>query len=127
MHEASVSEAIVKMVSAEASSRGAARVRRIDLVVGEATGYMRESLEFYVAISAKGTPVQGAELGIRYVKPLLRCPSCGLEFERERFSFACPRCGKQGTLTKKGSEFYIDSIELDDAPALEKMREGTKA
>jgi hydrogenase nickel incorporation protein HypA/HybF len=119
VHEASVSEALVKMVSAEASSHCGAdgrplRVTRINLVVGEATGYMRESLEFYVGISAKGTSLEGAALDIRYVKPLLRCPSCGLEFERRRFSFDCPACGVQGVLTKAGSEFYVDSIEIDE-------------
>jgi hydrogenase nickel incorporation protein HypA/HybF len=113
VHEASAAEAIVKMVAAEARSRGAARVRKIDLVMGETTGYMKESLEFYVAASAKGTPVEGAALDLRYVKPLLRCPSCGLEYERARFSFECPSCGAQGTLTGTGSEFYIDSIELE--------------
>jgi hydrogenase nickel incorporation protein HypA/HybF len=123
MHEASVSEAIVKMVAAEARSRRGAdgeemRVGRISLVVGETTGYMRESLEFYVAASAKGTVVEGAVLDIRYVKPLFRCPSCGREYERVRFSFACPSCGAQGLMTKAGSEFYIDSIELGSAAEL---------
>lgn len=122
MHEASASEALVKMVSEEALSRGRAegrafRVTRISLVVGESTGYMRESLEFYFAASAKGTPAEGAALDLCYVKPLLRCPSCGLEYERRRFTFECPTCGAQGAMTKAGSEFYVDSIEIDEAPA----------
>jgi hydrogenase nickel incorporation protein HypA/HybF len=124
MHEASASEALVKMVSEEARARGETdgspyRVARIRLVVGEATGYMRESLEFYVGASAKGTPAEGAVLDIRYVKPLLRCPSCGLEYERRRFTFECPSCGAQGSMIKAGSEFYVDSIELEPARAKE--------
>ena len=120
MHEASVSEALVKLVSAEAASRSLPgspplRVTRIGLVVGEATGYMRESLEFYVGISAKGSCVEGAALDISYVKPRLRCPACGLEFERRRFSFDCPDCGAQGIMTKSGSEFYVDHIEVEQA------------
>ena len=118
MHEASAAEAIVKMVAEEAAARAKAeakgyRVSRISLVVGETTGYMRESMEFYVAASARGTAVEGAALDIRYVKPRLRCPACGLEFERKRFSFDCPACGAQGEMTKAGSEFYIDSIEIE--------------
>jgi hydrogenase nickel incorporation protein HypA/HybF len=117
MHEASAAEALVKMVTGEASARGGAdgrpyRVTRISLVVGESTGFMRESLEFYVAASAKGTEAEGATLDIRYVKPLLRCPSCALEYERRRFSFECPSCGAQGTMTRAGREFYVDSIEI---------------
>jgi hydrogenase nickel incorporation protein HypA/HybF len=120
MHEASASEALVKIVAGEALSRSRSegkdyRVKRISLVVGEATGFMRESLEFYVAASAKGGPAEGAALDIAYVKPRLRCPSCGLEYERRRFSFDCPSCGAQGLMTKAGSEFYIDSIEVEAA------------
>jgi hydrogenase nickel incorporation protein HypA/HybF len=123
MHEASASEAVAKMVSEEALARGRAdglayRVTKISMVVGEATGYMRESLEFYVAASAKGTPAEGALLDLRYVKPKLRCPSCGLEYERKRFTFECPSCGAQGTMTKAGSEFYVDSIEIEAAGEL---------
>jgi len=120
MHEASASEAIVKMAQAEADARSVAdgrdyRVTRVDLVVGESTGYMRESLEFYVAASARGTRVEGAALDIRYIKPRLKCPSCGLEFERKKFSFECPSCGTAGVMTGAGREFYIDSIEVDEA------------
>jgi hydrogenase nickel incorporation protein HypA/HybF len=115
VHEASAAEAIVKIVSAEAAARNAARVSRISLVLGEARGYMRESLEFYVAVSAKGSPAEGAALEIRYVKPLLRCPSCALEFERSRFTFECPACGTQGLMTEAGDEFYVDSIEIEEA------------
>jgi hydrogenase nickel incorporation protein HypA/HybF len=114
VHEASAAEALVKMVSAEARARGSARVTRISLVVGETTGYMRESLEFYVAASAKGTEAEGAILDLRYVKPLLLCPSCGLEFARERFTFECPSCGSQGRMSGSGSEFYVDSIEIEE-------------
>jgi hydrogenase nickel incorporation protein HypA/HybF len=120
VHEASAAEAIVKMAAAEAAARAPSggevpRVTKISLVVGETTGYMRESLEFYVAASAKGTPAEGAALEIRYVKPRLRCPACGLEYERRRFSFDCPSCGAQGTMTGTGSEFFVDFIELGTA------------
>jgi hydrogenase nickel incorporation protein HypA/HybF len=115
MHEASAVEALVKIVAAEARAHGAQRIRRIDLVVGETTGYMEESLAFYLRILGKGTPAEGAGLSIRYVKSLLRCPACGKDFERSRFSFDCPDCGEPGVMTKAGSEFYIDSIEVEEA------------
>ncbi len=119
MHEASAAESIVRIVLTEVDGRSAEggrdlRVKRIDLVIGETTGYMRESLEFYVGVFAAGTRVEGASLGIRYVKPGLRCPSCGLEYERKRFSFECPACGAQGVMTGTGGEFYVDSIEVGE-------------
>lgn len=121
MHEASAAESIVRMAHAEAESHSSLtgrnlRVTHIRLVVGETTGYMRESLEFYVGVFARGTRVEGATLDIRYVKPRLKCPACGLEFERQRFSFDCPSCGSQGLMTGAGREFFIDSIEVEDSP-----------
>jgi hydrogenase nickel incorporation protein HypA/HybF len=115
VHEASAAEAIVRIVSAEAAARNAARISRISLVMGEATGYMRESLEFYLAATAKGSPAEGAALDIRYLKTLLRCPSCGIQFERGSFAFECPACGTRGLMIGAGSEFYVDSIEIEEA------------
>jgi len=118
MHEASAAEAIVKMVSAESRARAPAagpapRVTVVRLVVGEATGYMEESLAFYLELFARGTPAEGAALDVRYVKPRLRCASCGAEFERRRFSFECPSCGGQGVATGIGTEFYVESMDIE--------------
>ena len=118
MHEASAVEALVRMFSEEARARAPAggptpRVTRIDLVVGTQTGYMEEALAFYLERLAPGGPAEGAALGVRYVRPTLRCASCGAEFERRRFSFECPDCGGQGRPTGVGTEFYVESIELE--------------
>lgn len=113
MHEASVVEALVKIASDEAEKRGAARVSAINLVVGETTGYMAESLEFYFRNFSRSTKLEGAALNVSYVKPKIRCPSCGLMFERRRFSFDCPECGTPGVMTSVGNEFYIDTMEVE--------------
>jgi hydrogenase nickel incorporation protein HypA/HybF len=117
MHEASVVEALVGMLGAEVAARGGGRVTRIRLVVGEATGYMDESLAFYFGQLAKGSALEGAALETRRVKPLLHCPACGLDFERRRFTFECPDCGGQGVLTTVGGEFFVESIDLEQAIA----------
>ncbi len=117
MHEASAIESVVKIVSEEAEKLGAAgRVRTVKLVVGEATGHLEEALVFYFDVLGKGTAAEGAKLEVSYVKPRLRCSSCQKLFERKRFSFDCPHCGGQGVATKIGSEFYIDSLEIEDMP-----------
>ncbi|HET7839466.1 MAG TPA: hydrogenase maturation nickel metallochaperone HypA, partial [Rectinemataceae bacterium] len=128
MHEASAVEAVVRIVDQEvrrmdaASAAGAPlgapsakpRVAKVHLVVGEGTGHMEASLVFYFGVLAKGTRAEGAELVVSYVKPRLRCQSCGESFERKRFSFDCPTCGGPGEMTRIGSEFYVDTIELEN-------------
>ena len=127
MHEAAVVEGLVKLVAAKAEELDARSVTRISLVVGELTGYMEESLRFYLGIFAKGTRLDGAELSVTYVKPKLRCPTCDLLFERPRYSFDCPGCGTAGVMTKIGSEFYVESIdaELADSPTAQAASRST--
>lgn len=117
MHEASAAEALVKMV-VDALPDDKHRVASVSLVVGTSTGYMESSLAFYFGVLSKGSRAEGAALSIRYVAPRLLCPACGDTFERERFSFECPRCGGNGRLTKIGSEFYVDSIEVEPVQAV---------
>lgn len=113
MHEASAAEAILRIAAAESAARGGARVTKVALVVGEATGYMEESLAFFLGRMAEGGPAAGAALEVRYVKTRLRCDACGTEFDRAGTSFACPSCRGPGRLAGAGDEFYVDYIELE--------------
>ena len=113
MHEASAAESILRIADSEARARGANRVTKIRLVIGEATGYMEESLAFFIGQLAKGGPSEGAALEIEYVKTRLRCSSCGEEYDRKGWVLSCPRCGGPGSLTGSGDEFYVDSIEIE--------------
>ena len=116
MHEASVVEQLVKTLTRKAAESGASGIIRVNLVIGEASGYMEESLKFYFAAMGRGTMAEGAELICRYIKPVLKCTGCGKGFERKRFSFDCPDCGSTGIMTKTGTEFYIESMEVDNVP-----------
>jgi hydrogenase nickel incorporation protein HypA/HybF len=113
MHEASAAASILRIALEEASRRGATRVTRLRVVAGEATGYMEESLAFFLGVLSKGGAAEGAALELSCVKTRLRCRSCGAEFDRRGSSFACPSCGGPGELTGAGDEFYLDSIEIE--------------
>ena len=113
MHECSVVEQLVKISCKNAEEAHANKVKAINLVIGELTGYMEESLVFYFNLLSKDTLVEGAELKVTYIKPKLICNTCGKLFEREKFSFDCPQCGVPGEMTKSGSEFYIDTMEVE--------------
>ena len=98
-----------------AEKAGADRVLSVDLCVGEQCGYLPESIELYFSFLAEGTCCEGAVLCFERLPALLRCQSCGQLFERKPFSFACPRCGGDGAPTEYGREFYVKSIELEEA------------
>ena len=113
MHEYPITEQIVKMAMNHLKDSGAQRVTAINLVLGENSGIVPESIHMYYDLIAEGTPCSGAEIVIRRIKPTLRCPACGTEFVRKPMSFACPKCGTDGNPTETGKEFYLESIEVE--------------
>ncbi len=113
MHEYPITEHIVHMAEEHCRKAGAGKVVRIDLVVGDYSGYVPESIRMYFDLIAEGSLCEGAALGITRIKPQLRCPACGTLFHRQPMSFACPECGADGEPTEIGKEFYIESIEVE--------------
>ena len=122
MHEYPVTVRIVEIAS-ETAEKNRGRVRRIDLVVGEDSGFIGESIQMYFDAVAEGTPCEGATLVIEGVRPKLRCETCGKLFERKRYSFQCPYCGGDGEPTGIGKEFYVKSVELEIEDEFEKTEE----
>ena len=113
MHELAITQQIIKIASESAYENHGVKVKTINLVVGEYSGFIGDSISMYFEVISRGTPVDGATLEISYIKPKLKCEQCGEYFERKRFSFQCPNCPGQGLPTEIGKEFYIESIEIE--------------
>jgi len=113
MHEYSLTRQIVRIVCRAAEENAAQRVSQVRLVVGGGSGIIPESVQLYFDQLARGTLAEGAVLQVRLVPPQMRCPVCGRNFERPRFSFACPQCGALGNPTEIGTEFYVEGVELE--------------
>ena len=91
---------------------GTRRIKKIVLVIGEASGIVGESIRLYFDIIAENTVCEGAALEIETVKPMLKCKTCGALFERKPFEFECV-CGDEGFPTDIGREFYVKYIEVE--------------
>ncbi len=113
MHEYPITQQIIKIASKHCEESGGAKVSKINLVIGDYSGYVGSSVQMYFDIIAEGTICEGAEVSIRHIKPKLRCADCGALFEKQLLSFTCPECGGQGGPTDIGKEFYIESIEIE--------------
>ncbi len=112
MHEYPITQHIIEMAEKYAKEHGASQVEVINLVVGDYSGYVGDSINLYFEIIAEGTLCEKAVLNIERVKPKLKCTSCGEYFERKPFSFECPNCKGEGEPTEIGKEFYLKSIEI---------------
>jgi len=110
MHEYGLTRQIIDTASAYAKGE---KIKTVALRIGGMSGVSGESVAMYFDIAAEGTPCEGAELIIEYVKPLLKCVDCGIFFERKPFSFMCA-CGGAGVPTETGREFLIKYIETEN-------------
>lgn len=113
MHEYPITQQIIKIAENHAAEAGSHKVKAVNLVVGDYSGFIGESIQMYFDIISEGTVCEGAKINIQRVKPQLQCRDCGTYFERKAFSFECPECGGEGRPTKIGKEFYIDTIEVE--------------
>lgn len=112
MHELSITQNILNIVIEHAKRAGAHKVTAINLVVGELTGFVDESLQFYFDMLSPETIAAGATLAIRRIPAEVRCRVCGEVFALQGYKWACPSCSALGGEILCGREFSIDSIEV---------------
>ena len=113
MHELPITQKIVKIADEHCRENGGNRVLKVNMVIGDYSGYVGEAIQTYFGIIAEGTLCEGASLEFVKVEPMLRCGSCGKLFKKQPLSFECPYCGGQGQQSEVGKEFYIDTIEIE--------------
>jgi hydrogenase nickel incorporation protein HypA/HybF len=113
MHELSVTESMLAVVLKHAETNKATQVTRINMVLGEMSSIMEESVRFYFEILGKDTIAEGAELNFQRTKLMARCGGCGKEFEVVEFDFRCPDCDANKTEIISGREFQVESIEIN--------------
>ena len=113
MHEYPITQQIIKIAEDHCRKAEGSKVTKINLVIGDYSGYVGSSVQMYFDIISEGTMCEKAEVSIEHIKPKLRCSECGEIFEKKLLSFDCPKCGGQGGPTDIGKEFYIESIEVE--------------
>lgn len=113
MHEYPFTKSIIDIAERIAREKKAKKVTAIKLVVGELSGYIGDSIEFYFDIISKGTMAENAKLDIKIIKAKLYCPYCKKYFDRAPLASECPECKKEVVITDIGKECYIESVELE--------------
>jgi len=111
MHELPVVLDIVHVMDEESKKRGIEKITQIDLVIGELSSIIGESVQMYFEVVAENNVCAGAKLTFEHKPAMLKCKQCSKEFPHEK-SFSCPYCGGDAVLVKgTGREFYIRSFD----------------
>ena len=113
MHELSITDKLLALTLRHAEQAGATRVLKLNLVIGEFSSVVDESVQFYWDIVSKDTIAEGAELAFRRVPGLLRCQACAHTFSLSGYDGQCPNCGAARTSIVDGDQFKLESIDIE--------------
>lgn len=112
MHEFSITQSILSIALEKAGAVDAGKITRINLVTGELSGIVDESVEFYFDFLRRDTIAAEASLSFRHPPLQLRCRNCGTVFSPASYEWQCPGCGGRGVEVVSGREMYVESIEV---------------
>jgi hydrogenase nickel incorporation protein HypA/HybF len=113
MHELGVTQNILQIALEHAQKAGAKKIRSINLVIGDLSGVIDESVQFYFDFVSKETMAEGAKVVFKKVPVRFRCRACGKEFDFQGEDWACPGCQSPGPEILTGREFFMESIEVE--------------
>ena len=111
MHEMSITQNIVAIVSEHAGER---QVKRVQLEIGKLSAVVPEAIRFCFDVVAQGTVLEGAFLEILEIPGRARCRRCGADVEMEDLIAVCA-CGARDLERLAGGELNIKEMELEAA------------
>ncbi len=113
MHELAVTESILAISEKHARESNASRVVKINLVIGQLSSIVDDSVQFYWDIISNESICKGAILDFERRKASLHCNKCSRDYQIDSSLQPCPDCGSPDITVKSGEEFYVDSIEIE--------------
>lgn len=116
MHEVGMAYDIVELVDRYAASRGIPDVKTVNVVAGEYSGVIHESLNVgFTAARKQSERCRDASLHITTTPGRCVCNECGADFHVDAPGQPCPACGSHDWCYTSGREFKIASIEYEQA------------
>ncbi len=115
MHELPATRGMLDVALEAAQKAGAERILSIDVVVGDLTSFVDDSIQFYFDIMSRDTAAAGALLNFRRDAAEGRCATCGHTFPvTPPVPRECPVCESLALSVTGGQGFYVDSIEVPE-------------
>jgi hydrogenase nickel incorporation protein HypA/HybF len=113
VHELAITQNILDLVLGEAHAVQASRINKVNLVIGELSGVVRESVEFYFDFLRKDSVAESAILEFKMIPGQLRCRDCQTDFTPQDSLWICPHCQSSNVDLVAGRDCYIESIEVE--------------
>jgi hydrogenase nickel incorporation protein HypA/HybF len=113
MHELAVTEALLKTACEYANKNDAKKVLNLNLVIGDLSGIIDDSVQFYWDMISADTICAGSVLKFEKKPAKFLCQSCQKEFTMDSELTPCPQCGSIDIKVIAGDEFTLQSIEIE--------------
>ncbi|MGD2026864.1 MAG: hydrogenase maturation nickel metallochaperone HypA [Anaerolineales bacterium] len=113
MHELFISQSLLELALEHAENVSAVRINAIELVIGELSSVIDDSLAFHWDIISRDTIAEGAELRFNRVPAKVFCHDCGAENALKNGQLLCPICGGNNITPTAGTDFLLQSIEVE--------------
>ena len=113
MHELSIVESLLSVALEHGEKAQATKILKIYVVVGDLSGVVDDSVNFYFSFLSEKTIAAGASIVFMHTPARLRCRACDMIFSPEKLDFHCPSCKEQQVDIIGGRELYIDRLEVE--------------
>lgn len=113
MHELPVTQSLLKIALDHAEKANAKRITALNIVMGELSSMVDDSIQFYWELIAKDTIAEKAALHFRRVPAELQCMTCFHKYHPTNQELVCPQCGGVGAKIIAGEEFALESIDVE--------------
>ncbi len=114
MHELPVTQSLLKIALEHAEKANARQVTALNLVIGELSSMVDDSIQFYWETIAKDTIAEKATLHFRRIPAELQCMSCLHKYHPADGELICPQCKSAGAKVLSGEEFFLESIDIEN-------------
>lgn len=112
MHELSVVENIINIITNKSKKDGFNIVKHICLEIGELSCISIEALEFCFEITCKNTILEDAKIDIISVPGRGLCNSCGQKVAYKALYEPCPLCNNYDITKLEGFDMRIKNIKV---------------
>ncbi len=113
MHELSVTQNLLKLTLRHADQNDASRIISMELVIGELSSVIDDSVSFYWDMIAEGTIAEGAKLIFKRVPAKMECQDCKKVYLLIKGELSCPACESSKIYPIAGTEFLLNSIDIE--------------
>lgn len=113
MHELSIAQNVLDIVSDQCARSGYARIDSVNLRIGRASGIMPDALIFAFDAIKSDSIARGALLNIEVVPVTGLCSDCSSSFiVEEEYILNCPVCNGSSFQITSGREMDIIDMEV---------------